>query len=161
MESTTTRRAQLKATTATAAPLASSPASSGAATTAADDDHYTREEYEAGRKSAEEIAYLWVARAWLDRWKALGGNVGLTYDGDLNPIGVHRGMVADPDFWTHRTDEGRDDIPPHVWLYRDGHHEGAYKALEGLLVMVPGLKDAVSEIAGREAMTCWAQGREV
>jgi hypothetical protein len=120
---------------------------------------YSKKEHEAGRAGAAEIAYLWVARAWMDRWKALGGNVGLSYDQEMKPVGVHRWMVADCDLWTP-TDEGREDIPPHVWLYRDEHHDGAVKALEGLLAMVPGLQNAVREIAGQEALARWALGKE-
>lgn len=44
------------------------------------DDHYTREEHEAGRKSAEEIAYLSVARAWIDRRRQATGDAAKALD---------------------------------------------------------------------------------
>jgi hypothetical protein len=118
---------------------------------------FTREEYEAGCESAREIAMLWVARAWSDRWKALGGDFGLRLDRERRPVGVTRGMICGMDLW-ERKDRDREDLPPHVRLIEDHQHEGAVKALEGLLEITPGLKEAIHEIGGREAMTRWARG---
>lgn len=158
MKTTTSRRTPLKAAPPADAPITSPRAAAPDGETPGG-ERYTCQEYEAGRKGAEEIAYLHVARAWMDRWKALGGDVGLTFDRDLKPMGVHRGMLVALELWTP-TDQGREDIPPHTWLVREDLHDGAVKALEGLLELVPGLKDAVREIAGREAFGRWAAGRE-
>jgi hypothetical protein len=125
----------------------------------AEPDTYTGEECEAGRKCAEEIAYLHVARAWADRWKALGGDFGLTYNNDGSVKGAHRGMICGADLWTP-TDRGREDLRPHTWLTEDHHHEGAVKALEGLLELVPGLSDAVRHIASQEAYTRFGRRQE-
>jgi len=96
-------------------------------------------------------AYHQVARSWVDRWKALGGDVAVSYDRDLNPVGVHRGMLMDLDLWP-RSDKERDDLPPYARLVEDRHHAGAVRALDGLLELTPGLRDAVREIAGQEAL---------
>lgn len=152
----TTRRALLKG-----APVATALIALPAAVIAQEPtpDTYTREELDAGRKSAEQVAYLHLARAWIDRWEALGGYFGLRYDRDLRPDGVMRGMLCGTDNWT-QTDEGREDIPPHTWIVRNEDHSGAVRALEGLLELCPGLRDAVREIAGAQCMTRWAKGGE-
>lgn len=121
------------------------------ATEAGDSDLYTREEYEAGRKGAENIAYLHMATAWIDRWKALGGDFNFRLDKEGQPCGLLRGMTCmfeniEP------TDRDREDIPP--------HHDGAVKALEGLLELCPGLREGVREVAGKECFTRWARGQE-
>lgn len=108
-------------------------------------------------KRAEEIAYLRVARAWVDRWRALGGSFGFICDADGQPGQLHRGMPLDLDRW-EPTDKGRDDI--RFRLIEEKHHAGAILALEGLMEMVPGLQDAVREIGGRDAFTLRAQGGE-
>lgn len=162
MESTTSRRELLKATPTAAALIALPCASSSeAAEPVTEDGRYAREEYEAGRKSAEEIAYLWVACAWMDRWKALGGDVGLSFRPDGRVAGVHRGMTCMTELWAPEApDREREDLPPHTWLIEERHHDGAVKALEGLLELVPGLRAAVREIAGREAFQRFAETQE-
>jgi hypothetical protein len=125
----------------------------------ADEGLYTREEYEAGRASAEEIAYLHMARAWIDRWKALGGSFGMVYTPDGRPDSLLRSMTMALETWD-RPDKGREDIPPHTWIIEDRHHDGAVKVLEGLLELTPGLREAVREIGGRETLARWAQGQE-
>jgi hypothetical protein len=156
---TTSRRALLKAAPAAATAVALPTV---VVAQVADEDGritgYTREEYEADCQSAREIAMLWVARAWVDRWKALGGDFGMRLNRQYQPESLTRGMICDPDLWT-RTDRDRQDLPPHVRLVADYQHEGAVKALEGLLELAPDLAVAVREIGIREAMTRWAQGR--
>lgn len=123
------------------------------------EDLYTSEEYAAGRKSAEEVAYLKMARAWIDRWDALGGNFGFVYDRDGSPKQVMRGMIVDTDLWKP-TDEGREDLQPHMWLVEEKEHSGALRALEGLLALCPGLREAVHDLGGKRAFARWARGVE-
>jgi hypothetical protein len=152
----TTRRALLKgapAATALIALPAAISAQDGAPVA------YTREEFEAGCKSAAQVAYFHMARAWIDRWEALGGYFSLRYDRDQKPNGIMRGMLCGTDNWT-QTDEGREDIPPHARIVRNEDHSGAIRALEGLLELCPGMRDAVREIAGAQCMTRWAKGGE-
>lgn len=155
---TTSRRALLKAAPAAATAVALPTV---VVAQVADEDgripEYTKEEYNAGCKGAAEIAMLYVARAWVDRWKALGGNFDLRLNQYGQPVSLSRGMICDPDIWT-RIDQDREDLPPHVRLIKDHQHEGAVKALEGLLEITPGLKEAVKEVGGREALTRWARG---
>jgi len=102
----------------------------------------------AGYESGHEIAILRIARAWIDRWEALGGNFGLMYNRDGTPKSVLRGMLMAQELWT-KPDEGRADLPPHTWLTDwERQHDGAVKVLEGLLVLVPGLRDAVLQCSG-------------
>ncbi|KRA80306.1 hypothetical protein [Altererythrobacter sp. Root672] len=159
MENNTTRRALLKAAPIAAAAVAIPGAAFAASTPAIEEDRYSLEEYAAGRQSAEEIAYLHMARAWMDRWKALGGDVSLTFGSDTHAPRVGRSMLVALDYW-QPTDTGREDIPPHTWLTEERQHEGAVKALEGLLELVPGLREAVRDLARQEAYGRWLSERE-
>ncbi len=97
-----------------------------------------------------EIAMLHVARAWVDRWRAAGGDFGAMF-----PRGEGRGHVIfgslDPSFWTP-TDADRADLPPHVRLTEERHPRGALRALEGLLILTPGLREAVIQIVGTSVL---------
>lgn len=50
------------------------------------------------------------------------------------------------------TDKDNKKLAPHMWLVEEDHHFGAVKILEAMLVMVPGLREAIHEIA---AMQLW------
>lgn len=117
------------------------------------------EERTAAFESGMQSAMLWVARAWIDRWQALGGDFGLRYNPAGQPEGIMRGMTCALDYWA-RTDRDRADLPPHTWLVEDQHHDGAVKALEGMLELLPELAEAVREIAGRQCFSRWASDRE-
>jgi hypothetical protein len=93
-----------------------------------------------------------MARAWVDRWRALGGDFGFIYNREGLIEGVTRGMLCGTDLWTDRTDRVHPKLEPHARLIEDGHHAGAVKVLEGLLMLVPGLREAVREIAGSIAL---------
>ena len=122
------------------------------------DDAFTREEYDAGRESEREVAYLIMARAWIDRWKSLDGSFGLIFKNG-EPPQLTRGMLIATDLWAP-TDNGREDIPPHTWMMDECDHHGAVRILEGLLELCPGLREAVREIGGREAFARWATAKE-
>lgn len=122
-------------------------------------DAYTPEEYDAGQKNAANVAYLHMATAWVDRWKALGGDFGLEYNNGGQPKRLLRGMTMMLETW-ERTDKPRDDLPPHVKITEERHHDGAVKALEGMLELCPGLREAVREIGLREVYTNWAHGAQ-
>lgn len=156
---TTSRRRLLLAAPAAVLVAAVSAVSAVAGEEPAEADTFTREEYDADCTSAAEVAYLYMARAWVDRWKALGGDFGLSFNNDGTVRGVLRGMICGADLWAP-TDQGREDIRPHTWLTREEHHDGAVKALEGLLELVPGLREAVREIAGREAYARFGRQQE-
>lgn len=97
--------------------------------------------YQGGR----DQAMLEVARAWIDRWQALGGSFGYSYPRGEEPR-LMRSMVVATDLW-QPTDRANPDLPTHTWLIEEKQHDGAVKVLEGLFVMVPGLKEAVSAVA--------------
>lgn len=88
-----------------------------------------------------------VALAWIDRWKALGGDFGRVQRDDGNVVTL--GRLIEPSLW-HPTDRDRDDLPPHVWFVEPEHHVGGVKALEGLLTLSPALRDAVRAIAAKQ-----------
>lgn len=118
---------------------------------AAEDDPYW-----AGFNSGSEIATLNMARAWIDRWKAAGGNFGKSFNSDGSFRCLMRGM-AEPRFWTP-TDEGNPKLEPHQWLVDAEYQRGAVKVLDSLLTLVPGLEDAVFEIVGLQLATSDVKG---
>lgn len=103
---------------------------------------------DAAPDNSGEIAMLWMARAWVDRWNACGGDFGCRYNPDGSFHSVMRG-VPEPRFWTP-TDEGNAELPPHCWLIEKGHHAGAVKVLEAMLELVPGLRDTITQIVGAQ-----------
>jgi hypothetical protein len=125
----------------------------GAAAVNAAEPEETVEEMTPDQREAQgrELAYLEMARAWLDRWQAIGGNFALSWNADGSFRSVLRGMPM-PYTWTP-TDEGNEKLPPHVWLTREEHHEGAVKALEAMLILSPGLRAAVWEIGTALALS--------
>ena len=123
------------------------------------DDGYSKDDMNVAREKGAEVAYLLVARAWIDRWKALGGTFDLSFDKEGKVASLHRGMWVDPDYWKP-SDSERDDLPPHVKLLIERHHEGAVKALEGLHEMLPDLQKAIKELAAQEVWQRYA-GRGV
>lgn len=102
--------------------------------------------FQVGERSGREIALCHVARAWIDRWCACGGDFGARFNADKSFGGIVRGM-AEPSFWTP-TDEGNEKLPPHTWLLEEGHQRGAVKVLEAMLILVPGLNETVRDIVG-------------
>ena len=112
--------------------------------------------FELGARSGSELAMLTVARAWIDRWKAVGGHFGLAYNPDGSVRGVMMGK-AEPRFWTP-TDEGNVSLPPHMWIVEEQHQRGAAKALEGILELVPELSDTVLEIVGYQLLAQPSRG---
>lgn len=102
--------------------------------------------YLVGSAAGQEIALCHVARAWIDRWKAAGGDFGARYNNDGSLNGIVRGVV-EPSFWTP-TDDANEKLPPHTWLLEKDHQRGAVKVLEAMLLLVPGLDDAVRDIVG-------------
>jgi hypothetical protein len=105
---------------------------------------------EAAYRSGGEIALYHMARAWLDRWQACGGDFGWSWNADGSCRGMVRGM-PEADYWTP-TDEGNDKLPPHTWLVEERHQSGAVKVLEGLMVLVPGLRETVHDIVGSKLL---------
>lgn len=89
---------------------------------------------------------LELAKAWVDRWRALGGTFGSINRNGEAPHAT-RGMVVDLDYW-QPTDRGNPELPPHAWLLEPEHHHGAVKVLEGFLHLVPGLQEAVFAVVG-------------
>lgn len=99
-----------------------------------------------------------MATAWIDRWQALGGSFGTTHDRDgLN--GRAGRMIPMSYVWTP-PEQHNPALRPHEWIMEEADHTGAAKMLESLLTLVPGLKQAVYDMAeskglvlgGREAM---------
>ena len=114
-------------------------------------DDATTDLHRLGFDSGSEVATLHMARVWIDRWKAAGGNFGQSF----NPNGSFRGLLrgmAEPRFWTP-TDEGNPQLEPHLWLTDPAHQRGAVKVLDSLLTLVPGLQDAVFEIVGAQLLS--------
>jgi len=107
--------------------------------------------YRIGFDNGTEIATLHMARAWIDRWKAAGGDFGTSFNPDGSFRSLTRGMI-EPRFWTP-TDEGNPKLEPHQWLTEQTHQRGAVKVLDSLLTLVPGLQDAVFEIVGNQLLT--------
>jgi hypothetical protein len=93
-----------------------------------------------------QLAMMTVARAWIDRWQAAGGDFGVMLDRDGRPHRLIRG-VAEPDQW-RPTDEGNSSLPPHMWLVEEEHQRGAVKVLEAMLELLPDVAAAVREVAG-------------
>ncbi len=87
-----------------------------------------------------------VARAWIDRWRAAGGDFAVMARRDGAERVVLRGM-AEPSIWVP-TDGGNPALKPHEWLTEREHQDGARKVLDALLTLVPGLEAAVFEIVG-------------
>lgn len=142
-------RRQVLAALATLPAIAALPAYTPAeAETEAPDEEGDR--YQHGYDSGKQIATLYMARAWIDRWRAAGGNFGIAF----NPDGSFRSLMrgrAESYTWTP-TDEGNEALEPHTWLLEEPHQPGAIKVLEGLLTLVPGLQDAVTEIVGYQLL---------
>ena len=129
--------------------MANSPIDAGFApanSEALDDDPYR-----IGFDEGTETATLDMARAWIDRWKAAGGDFGRSFNPDGSLRGSTRGM-SEPRFWKP-TDEGNPKLEPHQWLIEAAHQSGAVKILDSLLTLVPGLQDAVFEIVGAQLPT--------
>lgn len=85
-----------------------------------------------------------VAEAWVDRWRALGGDFGaVRRPGE--PATATRGMLMALEYWKP-TDRDNPRLAPHAWLTEKKHHAGAVKALEGMLELVPDLQDAVFDL---------------
>lgn len=84
---------------------------------------------------------LQPAKAWVDRWRALGGDFGSMQRAGGTPT-FTRGMVVDLDLWKP-TDREHPLLAPHAWLIEPEHHAGAVKVLEGFLALVPGLQDSI------------------
>lgn len=142
---TTTRRALLGAIAAIPALALAAPALADPPTEPNDDRlrHFN---------DGMEIGFLFVARAWLDRWHALGGNFSVAWKpGQPGQVMIGHPM---PYAWTPSDDWGS-GMAPHLWL-GEGDHTGAVKALQGLLALVPGLREAVFEIGGRRALAASA-----
>lgn len=91
---------------------------------------------------------LQPAKAWIDRWRALGGYFGYTRKKGEEPR-LMRGMLICLDLWKP-TDRDNPDLPPHAWLIEPEHHAGAVKVLDGLLELTPGLQEAVKAVAAVE-----------
>jgi hypothetical protein len=102
--------------------------------------------HDLGFQSGGEVAFAYIAGAWIDRWHAAGGSFGIRYDTEGQFSGIMIGRSASPDFWTP-TDKDRPDLPPHLWLYEDEHMDGALRALDGMLQLCPRLREAVGEKA--------------
>jgi hypothetical protein len=112
--------------------------------------------YALGSRKGQEIALCRVARAWIGRWRACGGDFGARFNSDGSFHGLMCGVV-ESSFWTP-TDQGNEKLPPHTWLLEEPHQRGAVKTLEAMLVLIPGLDAAVREIVGPSV---WARiGKE-
>lgn len=86
-----------------------------------------------------------TAKAWIDRWEALGGDFGMSYNSDGSERGMLRG-IPEPSFWTPPAEQNP-QLRPHEWIIEKSHHSGAVKLLGSLLTLVPGLENAVFSIA--------------
>lgn len=106
--------------------------------------------FQIGYNSGVEIATRHMARAWIDRWKAAGGDFGQSFYPDGSFRSLMRGM-AEPRFWTP-TDEGNPQLEPHQWLTDPAHQRDAVKVLDSFLTLVPGLQDAVFEIVAAQLL---------
>lgn len=91
-----------------------------------------------------------TAEAWIDRWKAAGGDFGIAYNADGSFRSLLRGMI-EPDLWKP-TDPDNPALAPHERLTEEEHQRGAVKVLEALLTLVPGLRDAVYEIVDHKLL---------
>jgi hypothetical protein len=107
-------------------------------------------------RTGAQLAMMTVARAWIDRWQAAGGDFGVMLDRDGRPRRLIRGVI-EPDQW-RPTDEGNAALPPHMWLVEEDHQRGAVKVLEAMLELLPDLAAAVREVAGASVFARLAGG---
>jgi hypothetical protein len=104
---------------------------------------------------SEDLTLCHVARAWIDRWQAAGGDIGVAWNND-GSFRSYTLSMWEPGYW-EPTDEAAGKLPPHLWLRESGHQAGAKRVLEAMLEMVPGLENEVRQIAGSKALQRWAQ----
>jgi hypothetical protein len=108
-----------------------------------------------GFKEGGEIALLHTAQAWVNRWKAAGGDFSIMW-----PVEGGKGVLmfgqCEPHVW-QPTDEAGGALAPHLCLTEPEHQAGAIKALEALLHLVPGLREAVRDVVGIEAINAPAR----
>jgi hypothetical protein len=110
-----------------------------------------------GSKEGSEIALLYVARAWINRWKAAGGFFGCIYE----PNGETRGFgIGWGEFDLTLPDSIHSTLPPHVQITDEAHCRGARKALEGMLELVPQLRETVWEIVSPQLILGHPAARE-
>ena len=104
------------------------------------------DQYRVAFDSGSRCAMAHVARAWVDRWRALGGDFGLVWPGD-GPERLTMGMIVDLDLWKP-TDRQRGELEPYLCLEERSDHHGATRVLGGMLELVPGLREAVRDVVG-------------
>lgn len=90
-----------------------------------------------------------LAEAWADRWCALGGSFTRTFkpDGSVKSIcrGIPMSYTWEPPTWEEASDANH-SLRPHELITNREHFDGAQKMLDSFLTMVPGLREAVSEL---------------
>lgn len=91
-----------------------------------------------------------VAEAWVNRWCALGGAFGRILNPDGSPRAICRGIPMsytwEPPTW-EKAQAMSPALRPHEHIMEREDFDGAQKMLESFLTLVPGLRDAVHDIA--------------
>lgn len=153
---TATRRAVLVALAGTAAfagtigAAIASPAEADTGEPTLEGNRLYDEAFGHGFKEGGEIALLHVAHAWVNRWKAAGGDFGVMWPAEGGKGTLMFGQ-CEPHIW-QPTDRPDGALAPHLCLTEPEHQAGAIKALEAMLALVPGLRDAVRDVVGIEAI---------
>jgi hypothetical protein len=116
-------------------------------------------DYATGREDGSDLAFHYVARAWIDRFKALGGQFGLCQHLDSPRLRAGIGL-PEPYVWEPPAEQNP-GLEPHEHITDPADHQGAVKALLGLLTLCPQLRAVVYQLGAYEALTRGTVNREL